>query len=101
MRFVRSAVALVGGLAAVCAGRPVVVPVRPLEGLVPPQHLADPDSKFMEVDGLQFHYKEAGEGRPAMILLHGFSASTFSWRNVIGPLSALGTVVSYDRPSSG
>lgn len=80
---------------------PLIVPVRPLEGLVPPQQLADPDSKFMEVDGLQFHYKQAGEGRPAMVLLHGFSASTFSWRNVIEPLSALGTVVSYDRPSSG
>jgi pimeloyl-ACP methyl ester carboxylesterase len=80
---------------------PLVVPVRPLDGLVPPQQLADPDSKFMEVDGLKFHYKEAGEGRPAMILLHGFSSSTFSWRNVAGPLAELGTIISYDRPSSG
>lgn len=80
---------------------PFLVPVRPLEGLVPPQQLADPDSNFMGVDGLQFHYKQAGEGGPAMILLHGFSSSTFSWRNVTGPLSGLGTVVSFDRPSSG
>jgi pimeloyl-ACP methyl ester carboxylesterase len=80
---------------------PLVIPVRPLEGLVPPRQLADPDSKFMEVDGLQFHYKQAGEGRPAMLLLHGFSSSTFTWRNVSGRLTALGTVVSYDRPSSG
>jgi pimeloyl-ACP methyl ester carboxylesterase len=80
---------------------PFLVPVRPLGGLVPPQQLADPDSKFMEVDGLQFHYKQAGEDRPAMILLHGFSSSTFSWRNVAGPLSGLGTIVSFDRPASG
>ena len=90
MRFVRSAVALVGGLALVALVGPLLIPVRPLEGLVSPQNLADPDSKFMEIDGLQFHYKEAGEGAPAMILLHGFSSSTFSWRNVAGRLSALG-----------
>jgi pimeloyl-ACP methyl ester carboxylesterase len=80
---------------------PFLVPVRPLEGLVPPQQLADPDSKFMEVDGLQFHYKDAGEGAPAMILLHGFSASEFSWREVASPLAELGRVVRFDRPSSG
>jgi pimeloyl-ACP methyl ester carboxylesterase len=80
---------------------PFFIPVRPLEGLVPPQQLADPDSQFMEVDGLQFHYKDAGEGRPAMILLHGFSSSEFSWREVAGPLAQLGRVVRFDRPSSG
>jgi len=36
-----------------------------------------------------------------MILLHGFAASTFSWREVMQPLAELSTVVAYDRPSSG
>jgi pimeloyl-ACP methyl ester carboxylesterase len=36
-----------------------------------------------------------------MILLHGFAASTFTWRAVMAPLTGLGTVVAYDRPSSG
>jgi pimeloyl-ACP methyl ester carboxylesterase len=56
----------------------------------------------MEVDGLKFHYKEAGEGRPAMILLHGFSSSTFSWRNVSRSARlSWAPIISYDRPSSG
>jgi pimeloyl-ACP methyl ester carboxylesterase len=80
---------------------PLLVPIRPLEGLVPPEDLADADSKFVEVDGLKFHYKAMGTGRPAIILLHGFSASTFAWRSVMEPLSQLGTVYAYDRPSSG
>jgi pimeloyl-ACP methyl ester carboxylesterase len=90
-----------GVLALLLLVGPFLVPVRPMEGLAPPQELADPDSKFIEVDGLQFHYKAAGGGRPAMILLHGFSSSTFTWRNVSEQLANLGTVVSYDRPSSG
>jgi pimeloyl-ACP methyl ester carboxylesterase len=91
---------LVGLLLLVLVG-PFLVPVKPLEGLVPPEDLGDPDSQFIEVDGLKFHYKRQGNGQPAMILLHGFSASTFSWRSVIGPLAGLGTVIAYDRPSSG
>lgn len=35
------------------------------------------------------------------VLLHGFGASTFSWREVITPLSMLGDVVAYDRPAFG
>jgi hypothetical protein len=91
---------LVGLILIVLVG-PFFVPVKPLEGLVPPEDLADPDSEFIEVDGLKFHYKQMGEGKPAIILLHGFSASTFSWRSVMEPLSKLGTVFAYDRPSSG
>lgn len=80
---------------------PLLWPAPQLEGLVPPRQLADADSRFIEVDGLQFHARQAGDGAPAMILLHGFGASTFSWREVMQPLAALGTVVAYDRPSSG
>ena len=35
------------------------------------------------------------------ILLHGFGASTFSWREVMQPLPELGSVVAYDRPAFG
>lgn len=80
---------------------PFLVPVPPLEGTVPPEQLADPDSRFIEVNGITAHYKMAGSGRPALILLHGFAASTFSWREVIGPLSEVGTVVAFDRPGFG
>jgi len=80
---------------------PFLVPVPPLEGTVPPEELADPDSRFIEVNGITVHYKMAGSGRPALLLLHGFAASTFSWREVMGPLSELGTVVAFDRPGFG
>jgi pimeloyl-ACP methyl ester carboxylesterase len=80
---------------------PFVVPVPPLEGTVPPEDLAEPDSRFVDVHGISVHYKTAGSGRPAILLLHGFAASTFSWREVMPPLAELGTVVGFDRPAFG
>ncbi len=95
--------ALIGAaaLAAVLAVGPFLVPVPPLEGTVPPEQLAGPDSRFVRVNGVQLHYREAGQGEPVMILLHGFGASTFSWREVIEPLARYGRVIAYDRPAFG
>ena len=80
---------------------PFLIPVPPLENTVPAETLADEDSKFIEVNGLNVHYKIYGQGEPTFILLHGFGASLFSWREVIEPLSKLGTVIAYDRPAFG
>jgi pimeloyl-ACP methyl ester carboxylesterase len=80
---------------------PFLIPVPPLADTVPPEQLADPDSRFVEVNGITVHYKQAGSGEPALLLLHGFGASTFSWRAVLGPLSQGRTVVAYDRPGFG
>jgi alpha-beta hydrolase superfamily lysophospholipase len=80
---------------------PFLFPVPPLEDTVPVEELDDPDSQFMQVDGLRVHYKTYGQGEPVFILLHGFGASLFSWREVIGPLSQYGTVIAYDRPAFG
>ena len=80
---------------------PFLIPVPPLENTVPPEKLADPDSQFMEVNGLRVHYKIYGQGKPVFILLHGFGASLFSWREITNPLSQYGTVVAYDRPAFG
>lgn len=80
---------------------PFLVPVPPLEGLLPPEALADPDSRFVEVNGLRVHYKQMGSGEPLILLLHGFGANTSSWRKVMAPLAGLGTVVAYDRPGFG
>jgi pimeloyl-ACP methyl ester carboxylesterase len=86
------AIALVG---------PLLVPIPPLENSVPPAQLADPDSRFVDVDGLTVHYKMAGQGEPVLILLHGFGASVFSWREVLQPLGELSTVLAFDRPAFG
>jgi len=80
---------------------PLLISVRPLSGLMLPAQLADPDSRFMDLNGLKTHYITAGGGEPLILLMHGFSASTFSWREVLKPLAALGTVVAYDRPGFG
>jgi pimeloyl-ACP methyl ester carboxylesterase len=50
---------------------------------------------------LQVHYKDQGQGEPALILLHGFASSLFSWREVTGPLAQHYRVVAYDRPAFG
>lgn len=50
---------------------PFLVPVPPLEGTVPPEALADPDSRFVEINGLNVHYKMRGAGEPVFVLLHG------------------------------
>ncbi len=80
---------------------PFLVPVPPLENTKTPEALADPDSQFIEINGIKVHYKQQGQGEPVFILLHGFGASTFSWREVIDPLSQYGTVIAYDRPAFG
>jgi pimeloyl-ACP methyl ester carboxylesterase len=80
---------------------PFLVPIPPLQGTVPPEQLADPDSRFVEVNGLQVHYKIAGQGKPVLVLLHGFAASLFSWREVMAPLAQRGTVIAFDRPAFG
>ncbi|MCS6844121.1 MAG: alpha/beta hydrolase [Caldilineales bacterium] len=87
-------------LAVVLIG-PFLVPVPPLTDTVPPRDLADPDSRFVEVNGVDIHYKIAGQGEPALVLLHGFGASTYTWREVMGPLAEDHLVVAFDRPAFG
>jgi pimeloyl-ACP methyl ester carboxylesterase len=80
---------------------PFLVPVPELTDTVPPTELAEADSLFIDVNGLTVHYKTAGSGELAVILLHGFGASVFSWREVIPDLSENYTVIAYDRPAFG
>jgi pimeloyl-ACP methyl ester carboxylesterase len=80
---------------------PFLMPVPPLEGTVPVRELAGPEGDFVEINGLDVYYQRRGQGDPTFILLHGFGASTFSWREVIDPLAELGTVIAYDRPAFG
>ena len=80
---------------------PFLVPVRALEDTRLPEALVDPDSVFMTINGLSVHLKRRGSDEPVIILLHGFGASTFSWREVIDPLTDYGLVIAYDRPAFG
>lgn len=77
-----------------------LVPVPPVGE--PVESLAQENSKFIVVDGVKVHYVEVfGEGSLTFVLLHGFGASTFSWRNVMINLSKYGRVIAFDRPGFG
>ena len=48
-------------------------------------------SRFAEVSGVRVHYQEAGPlAAPPVILIHGFTASTFVWKDVLLPLADAG-----------
>jgi pimeloyl-ACP methyl ester carboxylesterase len=86
---------------------PFLVPVPALGG-TDAHALADADSRFVKVplgsDSIEVHYKEAGvkeAGKPALVLLHGFGASVFSWREVMAPLALKHRVIAFDRPAFG
>ena len=80
---------------------PFLVPVPDLPGLKTEKELAEPDSRFVTINGVDVHYKEMGQGETTFILLHGFGASLFSWREVMDDFAARGRVVAYDRPAFG
>lgn len=80
---------------------PFLVPVPALQGTLPPQALADADSQFIEINGLDVHVKTGGQGEPVFLLLHGFGASLYSWQAVMESFSQLGTVIAFDRPAFG
>ncbi|GAA1736715.1 alpha/beta fold hydrolase [Microcella frigidaquae] len=104
-RFRRAAVwALLSGVLAALIV-PFLVPVE-TSGTLTEREAAGPGAEFVEVGGLSVHVETAtysGESAdpPVIVLLHGFGASTFSWREVLQPLAVLGDVVAYDRPAFG
>lgn len=80
---------------------PFLIPVPPLKDALPPERLADPDSRFIDVRGLRVHYKTLGAGEPTFVLLHGLGANTFSWQQVLAPLARHGRVIAFDTPGFG
>ena len=57
-------------------------------------------SHFADIDGVRVHYQEKGTGTP-LILLHGFSSSTYSWKDVFEPLSKNFRVIAVDLKGFG
>ena len=48
-------------------------------------------SRFTEVDGVRVHYQEAGAmDAPPVILIHGYIASNYVWREVLLPMAEAG-----------
>jgi pimeloyl-ACP methyl ester carboxylesterase len=58
--------------------------------------------KTVEVDGLEIFYREGGDpGNPTVLLLHGFAASSFMFRDLIPALADEFHLVAPDYPSYG
>ena len=57
-------------------------------------------SRFAEIDGVRIHYQEKGLGTP-LVLLHGFTSSTYSWKDVFEPLSKTFRVIAVDLKGFG
>jgi pimeloyl-ACP methyl ester carboxylesterase len=57
-------------------------------------------SHFADVDGVRLHYQEKGAGAP-LVLLHGYTASTFAWKDVFDPLSQQFRVIAVDLKGFG
>ncbi len=80
---------------------PLLVPIPPLDGTVPPEDLGDADSRYIRVGDVTVHFKRRGTGRPIFVLLHGYLGGTFAWHELMEPLARIGTAVAFDRPAFG
>lgn len=58
------------------------------------------DATFVEVEGVQVRYREAGQG-PAVVLIHGFGASSDSWMPVMPALVPDHRVIAVDLKGFG
>lgn len=62
--------------------------------------LPPPAGLVRELGGESLHYVDEGSG-PALVLVHGFAGSTFSWRGAIPLLARAFRVVALDLPGFG
>lgn len=85
---------------------PLLIP-ETTSGTMTNVEAAGPDGEFETLAGLGVHVERASftgnsdEPAPLIVLMHGFGASTYSWRDVIQPLAEFGDVIAYDRPGFG
>ncbi len=61
---------------------------------------APADATFVEVDGIHVRYREAGSG-PAVVLIHGFGASSDSWLTVLPSVKQHHRVIAIDLKGFG
>ena len=96
---------LLGIVLAVLLG-PLMVPVN-TSGALDYREAAGPDATFFKSQSIDIHYEltaasaSCPEPGKLVVLIHGFGASTFSWRPVEDKFSDCDDVISYDRPAFG
>lgn len=100
-KLLRAALIILTALLGLVLVVPLLIPLPPEGERFPAEALADEDSQFVTLDGIQVHYKTAGSGEPVYLLLHGFLANTYTWHRVFDDLSISGRVIAFDRPAFG
>jgi pimeloyl-ACP methyl ester carboxylesterase len=62
---------------------------------------ADHESKYLEVNGMQVHYKIEGNGEDVLVLLHGTGASLHTWDGWVEKMKDSLTLIRLDLPAYG
>ena len=68
---------------------------------VSPKELADEDSRFVDLNNIDIHYKLEGNSDNLMLMFHGFGSSTFTWTFIKDAFTSDFTLLAYDRPAFG
>jgi pimeloyl-ACP methyl ester carboxylesterase len=84
-------------LAVIAAGAAMVRPDLPLDELAT---YAAPPSRFVNVDGIDVHVRDEGQG-PPLVLLHGTGASLHTWDGWARALAPRRRIVRLDLPGFG
>ena len=60
-------------------------------------------SKFLELDGMQVHYRDEGPAADPVpvVLIHGTGNSLHTWEGIVSALKIDRRVISFDRPGYG
>ncbi|MCB0113746.1 MAG: alpha/beta fold hydrolase, partial [Caldilineaceae bacterium] len=101
MRRLRTPLIILGIVLALLAVTPYLIPLQNAD--IPPQDLADPEGKLVDVDGVSLYVRQTGpdDGVP-VLMLHGLLGTTEVWRYNRDALAAAGyRVIAYDRPGGG
>ncbi len=85
---------------------PFLIPVNSSGTLTKEEAAAElwgSNSQFVELAGQEIHYVTAGNpaSEKLIVLLHGFGASAYSYKDVLEPLGEIGYVIAYDRTGFG
>jgi pimeloyl-ACP methyl ester carboxylesterase len=96
---------VLGGVLVFALAGTYLIPVG-TSGTLDYREAAPVGTDFVDVGGVDIavsHTPFVGQGQSPrlFVLLHGFGASSFSWRDVVQPLSQRGDVIAYDRTGFG
>lgn len=67
------------------------------------QKYANSESEFVEIDGMQVHYRDEGNSLDSipLVLIHGTGASLHTWEGWIKALKANHRIITFDLPAYG